>query len=84
MPSSVFGGDVCHETRRHHKGRQSHMSQSEWQVTVMVKCGRPSQTDVMFVAMNDLAEKVYVEDLIANKIASANLYPCVFDLTLFF
>ena len=38
----------------------------------------------MFVAMNVLAEKVYVEDLIANKNVTVKSYPCVFDLTICF
>ena len=60
------------------------MSPSEGQVAVMVECSRPWQTDVIFVAMNDLAEKVHVEDLIANRNATAKSYPCVFDLTVLF
>ena len=34
--------------------------------------------------MNDLAEKVYVEDLITNRNATAKSYSCVFDLTIVF
>ena len=37
----------------------------------MVKFSRPSQTDVIFVAMSDFAGKVYVEDLIANRNVTA-------------
>ena len=60
------------------------MSQSEGQVAPMVKCSRPSQTDVIFVAMNDHAEKVQVEDLVSNANVTVKSYPCVFDLTLVF
>ena len=60
------------------------MSQSEGQVAVMVKCSRLSQTDAIFVARNDLAEKVYVEDCITNRTATAKSNPCVFDLTFCF
>ena len=60
------------------------MSQSEGQVEVLVNCSRPRQTDVIFVAMNDLAEKVYVEHLIAGRKATVKSYPCVFHLTFFF
>ena len=59
------------------------MSQSEGQVAVMVKRSRPSQTDAIFVTKNDLAEKVNVEDFIANRTVTAKTYPCVFDLTCF-
>ena len=54
------------------------------QVAEVVNCSRPSQTDVIFVAMDALAEKVYVADFIANRNATAKSYPCVFDLTLCF
>ena len=57
---------------------------SSGQVAEMAKCSRPSQTDVIFVAKNDLAEKVFVEDFIANRNATAKSYPCVFDLTFCF
>ena len=57
------------------------MSQSERQVAVMVKCSRPSRTDVIFVAMNDLAEKVYVEVLITSNDVTVKSYPGVVDLT---
>ena len=60
------------------------MSQSEGQGAVMVKRSRPSQTDAIFVARNDLAEKDYVEDFIANRTVTAKSYPCVFDLTFCF
>ena len=56
---------------------------SSGQVAEMVKCSRPSQTDVIFVAMDAFAEKVYVEDLIANKNVTAKSYLCVLDLTFF-
>ena len=57
------------------------MPHSKGQVAVMVKCSRPSRTDVIFVAMNDLAEKVYVELLIANRDVTVKSYPCVVDPT---
>ena len=50
----------------------------------MVKCSRSWQTDVIFLAMSDLAEKVHVEDLIANRSATNKSYPFVFDLTVLF
>ena len=55
---------------------------SSYQVAEMAKCSRPSQTNVTFVAMDALVERIYVEDLLANRAATAMLYPCVFDLTL--
>ena len=61
--------------------KRSHMSQSEGQVVVMSNCSRPSQTDVIFVAMNDLAEKVHVEVLIAIQDVTVKSYPGVVDLT---
>ena len=60
------------------------MSQSVGQVAVKVKYSRPSQTDVIFVAMNDLADQVYVEDLIANRNVTSKSYACGFDLTFCF
>ena len=57
---------------------------SSVQVVDMVKCSRPSQTDVIFVAMDALAEKVYVEDFTANRIVTARSYPRVFDSTFLF
>ena len=50
----------------------------------MVKCSRPWQIGVIFLAMHDLAEKVHVKDLIANRNATAKSYPCAFDLTVVF
>ena len=57
---------------------------SSGQAAEMEKCSRPSKTDVIFVSMDALAEKVYVEDLIAYRNATAKSYPCVFDPTLLF
>ena len=36
---------------------------SSGQVAEMVTCSRPSQTDVIFVGMDALADKVFVEDM---------------------
>ena len=47
----------------------------------MEKCNRPSQTTVIFAAVDALVEKIYVEDFIANRNVTAMSYPCVFDLT---
>ena len=54
------------------------------QVAEMSKFSRPSQTDVIFVAMDALLERIHVEDLIANRNVTAMSYPCVFDLTVCF
>ena len=59
-------------------------SPSEGQASAMVKCCRPWQTDVIFVAMNDLDERVCVDDLFLNRNATAKSYPCAFDLTFLF
>ena len=48
---------------------------SSGQVAEMVKCSRPSQTDVIFVAMDAFAEKVYVEDLIAERMRLPSRIP---------
>ena len=50
-------------------------------MAVIVKCSRPSQTDVIFVAMNDLAEKENVEVLITIQDVTVKSHPCVVDLT---
>ena len=50
----------------------------------MVKCSRPSQTDVIFVAMDALVERIYVEDPIAKGNVTAMSYSCMFDLTFCF
>ena len=57
----------------------AHVASSS-QVVEMVKCSRPSQTDIISVAMDDLVEKVCAEDFIANGNATAKSYPCVLDL----
>ena len=54
------------------------------QVAEMAKCSRPSQADVIFVAMDALLERIHVEDLIAIRNVTAMSYPCVFDLTVCF
>ena len=61
-----------------HKGKQSHMSQSEGQVAVVAKCSRQSQTEVIFVAMDALVERIYVEDLIAKKMRLPCRIPACF------
>ena len=57
---------------------------SEGQVTVVAKCSRQSQTDVIFVTMDDLVERIYVDNLIAKRSVTAKKYPCAFDLTFCF
>ena len=57
---------------------------SSGQVAEMAKCSRPSQRDVLFVAMNALVGRTYDEDLIANGNATAMTCPCVFDQTFCF
>ena len=47
----------------------------------MVKCSRPSRTDVIFVAMNDFAEEENVEVLITSNDVTVKSHPCVVDLT---
>ena len=59
----------------------SHVT-SEGQVAVVAKCSRPSQTAFIFVAMEALVERIYVDDLIAKRNVTAMSYPSVFDLSL--
>ena len=59
----------------------SHVTPRE-QVAVMATCGRQSRTDVIFFATDALAERIYVDDLIAKRNVTALSYPCVFDLPL--
>ena len=54
------------------------------QVAEIAKCSRLSQTVVIFVAIDVLVERIFVEDLIANRDATAISYPCVFGLTFVF
>ena len=53
-------------------------------VAETAKCSRPSNTDLMFVAMEVLVERIHVEDLIVNRNATARSYPCVLGLTFCF
>ena len=53
---------------------------SSGQVAEMAKCSRPSQTDVIFVTKDALVERIYVQDLIAERNVTVILYPCVVDL----
>ena len=57
---------------------------SSGQVAEMARCSRPSQTDVTFVVMKAFAEKVYVEDFIANRSLTAKSKTCWLDLTFLF
>ena len=50
----------------------------------MAKFCPHSQTDIIFVAMNALVERINVEDLIAKRNVTAMSYPCVLDLTFCF
>ena len=50
------------------------------QVAEMANCSRPSPTDVIFVAMDALVERIYVEDLIAKRNVTAMSYSCVVHL----
>ena len=50
------------------------MSQHQFKWQKMVKCSRPPQADVTFVATDALAEKVYVEDFTANRIVIAKFF----------
>ena len=60
------------------------MSHHQFKWQKLVKCSRPPQADVIFVAVDALAEEVYVEDFTANRIVIAKSFPCVFDPTLCF
>ena len=46
----------------------------------MANCSQPSPTDVIFVAMDALVERIHVEDLIAKRNATAMSYPSVVHL----
>ena len=54
---------------------------SSGQVAEMAKSSRPSQTDVIFVAMDAVVERIYEDDLIAKRNVTAMLYLCAFDLS---
>ena len=44
---------------------------SEGQVGAVAKCSRQSQTDVIFVAMIAIVERIYVDDLIVKRNVTA-------------
>ena len=47
----------------------------------MEKCSRPSQTTLIFAAVDALVENISLEDFIADRNVTVMSYPCVFDLT---
>ena len=61
---------TCHTNK---KG-MAHVT-SSGHVAEITKCSRPSQTDVIFVAMDALVERIYVEGLIAKRNVTACRIP---------
>ena len=53
------------------EGIQMPQVTSEGQVAVVAKCSSQSQTDVIFVAMIALVERIYVDNLIAKRNVTA-------------